>query len=474
MDLSLHHTHGAPDTTDAITTIAATTSSSGMQREQKRGHIGRVVLGSIATGLLLSLASTLLLFPGATEPVITGAALGSWGIGWAMLWMLSRRTTQPQEWARVPAAVMGGAGAVHLLARPDAGLISASGWVWPVVLGALIAWMVQRSRRALRSWARPVLLYPLFAALAVFAVGGAAERVAETRDTDHLAGAGELFDVGDHRLFLHCEGTGGPTVVLESALGSPAAAMAGRIAPEIAKTTRVCVYDRAGYGRSEPAPTPRDGAEAATDLHALLAAAHETGPFVLAGHSSGAVYVRIYAKTYPDQVAGMVLLDGQSPDAMTKMPGWSTFYSTYRRVEALQPSVARIGLMRLFAHATPADLPEPARTQALTTVARPATYRALHDELAQLPTALQQAHSRRGSLGSKPLIVVTAGKDASRGWMPLQEAMTTLSTNTVHRVLPDATHVSLTENPRDAHAAAAAVRDVVAAVRTGTELTGTP
>jgi pimeloyl-ACP methyl ester carboxylesterase len=464
----------ATATTRPVDTTTAASSSSPGGPGPERGHIGRVVAGSIATGLVLTLASTLLLLPAATEPVITGAALLSWAVGWGLLWLLARRTTQPQEWARVPAALMGGAGAVHLLVRPDAWLISASGWLWPVVLAALVVWMVSRSRRSLRSRARPVRLYPLFAALALCAVGGAAERVAETRDPAHLAGAGSSYDVGDHRLFLHCAGTGSPTVVLESGLGSPAASMGGRIAPAVARTTRVCVYDRAGYGRSEPARTPRDGVQAAADLHALMAAAHETGPFVLAGHSSGAVYVRVYAKAYPDQVAGMVLLDGQSPDAMTEMPGWSTFYRTYRRVEALEPSVARLGVLRLFAHALPGDLPEPARTQALTTSATPVTYRALRDELSQLPTALEQAHSRPGSLGSKPLVVLTAGKDAAPGWMPLQEAMTTLSTNTVHRVLPDTTHASLPENPRDAEAAATAVTDVVTAARTGGPLSGRP
>ncbi|MDX6326755.1 MAG: hypothetical protein QOK15_3109 [Nocardioidaceae bacterium] len=455
--------------TRAITPFGASTATAapGPYAERKRGHIGLVVAGSITTGLLVSAASTLLLFPGATEPVITGAALVSWGIGWAMLWLLSRRTTQPQEWARIPAVVMGGGGATYLLLRPDAGLISALGWVWPMGLAALIVWMVRRSRRSLRSWSRRVLLYPLFGILALCAISGAAERVAETRDAAHLADAGALYDVGDHRLFLNCVGTGSPTVVLESGLGSPSTAMAGRIAPGVARTTRVCVYDRAGYGRSEPAPTPRDGVQAAADLNALLAAAHETGPFVLAGHSSGAVYIRIYAKTYPTQVAGMVLIDGQSPDAMTKMPGWSSFYWVYRRVEALEPSLARLGVLRVFAHAFPEDLPDPARTQAVTTASEPVTYRALRDELSQLPTALDQAHSGPDSLGSKPLVVLTAGKDAARGWMPLQEAMTALSTNTVHRVLPDATHQSLTDNPRDARAAAAAVTDVVAAVRTG-------
>jgi pimeloyl-ACP methyl ester carboxylesterase len=441
---------------------------------RRRGRIGQVVAASLTTGLLLTGVLTLLVFPGADEAVITGGALTSWGIGWGLLWWLSaRRTDQPQRWALVPAAAMGATGLVYLVARPGAGWLAGSGWVWPLLLAALVVWMVRESRRSLHSWARPVLLYPVFAALALCAVGGTYEKVAETDDAGRLATPGDRFDVGGHDLFLHCAGTGSPTVVLEAGLGSSSAVTAGWIAPEAAKATRVCVYDRAGYGRSEPAPSPRDGLQAAADLHTLLAAAHEPGPYVLAGHSSGAVYIRDYANAYPDQVAGMVLLDGQSPDAMRKLPGWSSFYAVYRRVEALTPSLARVGLMRLLSGVQVAGLPEPAHTQERTSLSTPRYYRALRAELAQLPTALEQAQPRPGGLGDKPLVVVTAGRDAQRGWMPLQNAMTKLSTNSEHVVLPDAAHADLTEEHAAAHASAAAITRAVTAVRTGLPLAST-
>ncbi|MFL6295900.1 MAG: alpha/beta fold hydrolase, partial [Actinomycetes bacterium] len=97
---------------------------------------------------------------------------------------------------------------------------------------------------------------------------------------------GQLIDVGGHRLHLSCTGSGTPTVVLEPGRGELSSNL-GWIAPAVAQNTRVCVYDRAGRGWSEPASTAQDGAQIATDLHTLLGRGHVPGPYVLAGHSFG-------------------------------------------------------------------------------------------------------------------------------------------------------------------------------------------
>src|SRR5262252_5295546 len=110
------------------------------------------------------------------------------------------------------------------------------------------------------------------------------------------------------RMFLHCEGSGAPTVILDAGAMASSAAW-GKVLPEVAKTTRVCAYDRAGYGRSDPGPLPRDGRAVAEDLDQLLRAAGIDGPFVLAGHSAGALYVRMFSDLRPSDVAGMVLID---------------------------------------------------------------------------------------------------------------------------------------------------------------------
>jgi pimeloyl-ACP methyl ester carboxylesterase len=122
------------------------------------------------------------------------------------------------------------------------------------------------------------------------------------------------FDVGGRRLFLRCTGSGGPTVVFDNGLTADWYDLQNRLSG----LTRVCSYDPARQagplGRSDPAPGPRTGIDRVRDLHALLVAARVPGPYVLAGHSNGGLFSLLYASRYPEQVAGMVLIDGVHPD----------------------------------------------------------------------------------------------------------------------------------------------------------------
>jgi len=125
---------------------------------------------------------------------------------------------------------------------------------------------------------------------------------------------GERVDIGGRALFLSCTGTGSPTVVLEAGSGNGADTWAA-VQPEIARFTRVCSYDRTGLGQSDSAPIGvRTVQESVDDLHALLTAADISGPIVLAGHSLGGLIVRLYASQYPEDVGGLLLVDGMPPD----------------------------------------------------------------------------------------------------------------------------------------------------------------
>jgi D-alanyl-D-alanine carboxypeptidase len=140
------------------------------------------------------------------------------------------------------------------------------------------------------------------------------------------AAPGALVDIGDRSLFLSCSGTGSPTVILESGLNDTASVWSA-VQGEVARTTRVCSYDRANVpgGASDPseptASTPRlrSAAELVADLHALLAAAAVPGPYVLVGHSVGGLLVRLYAATYPDDVAALVLVDATHEDNWARL-----------------------------------------------------------------------------------------------------------------------------------------------------------
>jgi pimeloyl-ACP methyl ester carboxylesterase len=124
----------------------------------------------------------------------------------------------------------------------------------------------------------------------------------------------DRVDIGGRALFLSCTGTGAPTVVLEAGGGNSAETWAG-VQPQVTRFTRVCSYDRAGLGQSDPAPAGvRTVQDSVDDLHALLAAAGISDPIVLAGHSLGGLIVRLYASQYPADVVGVVLVDGMPPD----------------------------------------------------------------------------------------------------------------------------------------------------------------
>ena len=127
--------------------------------------------------------------------------------------------------------------------------------------------------------------------------------------------------MGGYSLHIQCVGTGSPTVVLDAGLGGTSLDW-NLVQTEIGPTTQVCAYDRAGMGWSDTGPAPRTPGQIARELHTLLTNAGIPGPYVLVGHSAGGKNVRMFALQYPDEVAGMVLVDARSEyvDAHTPRP----------------------------------------------------------------------------------------------------------------------------------------------------------
>jgi pimeloyl-ACP methyl ester carboxylesterase len=436
------------------------------QRGRSR-RIALIVAGSVVVGFLAAIFLVVGPMAGGSEPTITGSVLLAFGLGWALLALLSiRYTDQPQRWALVPAAFMGIVGLSLIVLQPGQGAMDALSWIWPPVLVVLAVWIVMQARRALRGRSR-WLLYPVVVVLVLFAIGGGLETILEAVDRGAHPMTGQLVDVGGHRLHIECTGAGSPTVVLQSG-AAESSFYWGRIAPAVAGTTKVCVYDRAGRGFSEAAAGRQDGVAVANDLHALLAGSGNAGPYVLVGHSTGGAYVRIFAARYPDEVAGIVLLDSQPADAFTALPDYPAFYNTTHTVLALLPSVARLGIMRLLGSSF-ADLPQPGQGQERADQVTPRMEASGRDEFAEIPATLRAAEALT-SFGNRPLIVVTALAEAPSGWLPAQDRMAALSTNSAHRVLQDMTHEALITSESGATASSKAILDVVAAVRTGAAL----
>ncbi|MFP5207809.1 MAG: alpha/beta fold hydrolase [Acidobacteriota bacterium] len=128
----------------------------------------------------------------------------------------------------------------------------------------------------------------------------------------HNLPPGKIYVVGGYRMHLDCTGSGSPTLVLDAGLGNDSLVWGG-VQPVLSKTTRVCSYDRAGFGWSAARPGPRDADHIASELHELLMQAQVTGPIVLMGHSIAGLYIRDYASRYPADVVGMVFVDSSMP-----------------------------------------------------------------------------------------------------------------------------------------------------------------
>jgi pimeloyl-ACP methyl ester carboxylesterase len=428
--------------------------------------LGKVVGGSLVAGFVTALYLPFL--PAGTVDVdfATAMVLFGWAIGWGLLAAVSMRfTDQPQRWAVVPAVFMAVAGVVLLVGSDSA--VNALGWVWPPVLMVIVVWAWLRAKRDMRSRARVWLVNPVLVILMLLAVGGVYEQVSEST-APAVAMRGQLVDVGPYRLHLECTGSGSPTVILEPGGGGTAATM-GLIAPAVARDTRVCVYDRAEKGWSDFAEDPPDGAQNATDLHSLLHRAHVPGPYVLAGHSFGGLYVRSYAKQFPRDVVGLVLIDstaGRNTPVSADKPG---SYSLLRHASSLIATTSNVGLGWLVAYGSPKALPPKYGDDARATAATGKEMAGFLDEFGTANRSEAEAGTLH-TLNGKPLIVLTATVDNAKGWMTDQNAMARLSTNSLHRVEPGATHDDLVSDPAHTVAVVRAIHDVVVSVRTGTRL----
>ena len=138
-------------------------------------------------------------------------------------------------------------------------------------------------------------------------------------DIDPLVPPGQLIDIGGYRLHIHCLGNGGPAVVFDAGLGGSSLDWI-YVQERLQKDTRVCAYDRAGYGWSDPGPPPRTTARIVEELELLLKGANVTPPYILVGHSFGGYNMQYFTKAHPSAVAGLVLVDSSHPDQSERMP----------------------------------------------------------------------------------------------------------------------------------------------------------
>jgi pimeloyl-ACP methyl ester carboxylesterase len=293
-------------------------------------------------------------------------------------------------------------------------------------------------------------------------LGSLYQAIASVRDRRDFPPPGRLVDIDGCRLHVQTAGNGQPTVVLESGLGGMSAAW-GWIQPETAKFSSVVSYDRAGLGWSGPDLAPKTATLAARRLRALLLKSGVLPPYVLVGHSMGGLFVRVFAALFPDEIAGMVLLDAVHPDQHLRSTAIDTHMRTGFRFLNAVPLLARLGYVRLTGLFAAWGEGLPTR-QAAESESFLSTYQhlsATRDESLAWETICAEVRGT-GNLGNTPLAVVTAGKDVLPGQPELQGELAALSSNSTHLVVPGADHVTLVTQREHALTVVEAIRKVVA------------
>jgi pimeloyl-ACP methyl ester carboxylesterase len=271
------------------------------------------------------------------------------------------------------------------------------------------------------------------------------ETLAETHDMKTYPPPGRLVDIGGYRLHIHCTGKGSPTVVIESGWGDTSGTW-GWVQPEVAKSTRVCTYDRAGMGWSEISPEPRTYREFAKELHTLLTKDGEPGPYVLVGHSLGAYTVRIYALDYPKEVVGIVFVDPQN----LSVTHTTTFNPAPKPDKnAAGVLMAHIGVIRLLAEPLGAVEKLPAQDkQAYTAYAvAPRSVQTFLDEGTGMSEGVVQTQAVT-TLGKLPILVLSRGKDMDPESAASQDRYLKLSTNNRHFVAEQSDHHIMIDQPK--------------------------
>jgi pimeloyl-ACP methyl ester carboxylesterase len=249
---------------------------------------------------------------------------------------------------------------------------------------------------------------------------------------------GHLVDIGGYRLHLWCTGDGAPAVILDTGLGGSSADW-GFVQPDVARFTRVCSYDRAGMGYSDPGPSPRTARRIASELTELLVRSGIGGPVVLVGASIAGFDVRVFASDYPDRAAGLVLVDASHEDQAHEVPRMARFV----------PLLSTIGVLRLFGVSFGQrieSLAPSVRQFARATSFRTAGYQTSADEIIHIRQSASEVRSSRRKL-TIPVLVITGGRGADENWRQLQRDQASLSERGCLMIAQESGHVVSVDQP---------------------------
>jgi pimeloyl-ACP methyl ester carboxylesterase len=307
--------------------------------------------------------------------------------------------------------------------------------------------------------------------VALLAVGVAYERLAERQAKRRLGPPGRLIDIGGRRLHLYELGRGpGPTIVIEQGAGSPSL-MWWPLQRQFADFAHVVSYDRAGYLWSDPPAGTQSIENRVDDLHVLLQRSAVPGPYLFVAHSYGGLLSRHFAKRWPEEVAGLVLVDAP-PESVLFKPSFLDYCAKGAKFQRILAATAQVGLLRLCARWLPMLLlpnDPPAKALCLSPRFMNATAEDF-SSLVRAPAALRTPE-QPGELAEKPLIVLVHGipfpgpaTALEADWAAGMERNATLSRNSRLIVAPNSNHMIHLDEPT---LVVDAVRRVYEAARTG-------
>jgi pimeloyl-ACP methyl ester carboxylesterase len=289
-------------------------------------------------------------------------------------------------------------------------------------------------------WTKRTLIGICILIVVAASTGAAYQWLATRKDLAANPPPGRLVDVGGHRLHILCSGSGEPAVILENGLGSSGLVGWSLVQPEVAKFTRVCSYDRAGTGYSDPGPSPRTARRIGNELAQLLDHTGISGHLVLVGASIGGLFVRVFASEHGERVAGLVLVDASHEDQEMRVP----------RIAPLVPLLSSTGVFRLLGVSfggAPESLPASVQGFARATAFRATAYQATADEGIHLPETAAEVRASRRKL-AVPVVVVTAGLGSDAGWQRLQRDQVGLSEQGCQVIAEQSGHVIALGQPQ--------------------------
>ncbi|GCE21503.1 alpha/beta fold hydrolase [Dictyobacter kobayashii] len=328
--------------------------------------------------------------------------------------------------------------------------------------------------RRLAPWLGAALGSALGLGLVAAGTGALYQALAEAQEQRRYPAPGKLVAVGGHRLHYLDMGQGGPTVVLDSGLGCSMLDWC-YVQPEVARFTRVCAYDRAGYGWSEPGPWPRDGQRIVDELLTLLTRANIPAPYVLVGHSLGGLHMQLFARQHPELVAGVVLVDASpfNQRQSVSRPAWRKRLLQQLRWQLFcwsSPLLARLGVVRIQKRLQRPKVGPTRYTPTVQPIAEAQRLRSTaFDWTLGEARAIEQSEAEVRSAPPFPPVPLTvlAAANSSTGalqqlWLQLQTEQALLSPESSLRIIEKSGHFIQIDQP---DSVIQAIRDIVMHVR---------